>query len=67
MVLVCDRDGELIYATSVRPISQALEEVGDIFNVRVGVTMKVTRLHPRPWSTIPFTLNSLTLMAGANA
>ena len=66
MVLVFDRRGSLLYACSVKCLSSALDEASELVAGNPA-QVKVRRLQPRPWSDIPFTLNSLNLMTSAEA
>lgn len=62
-------DGDLLYACSLIGISQALDEAAATIwrSLRESPQVRVTRLRPRPWSTVPFLLHPLTLMRGARA
>ncbi len=66
MVLVFDQRGELLYASAGKCMAYALEEVAEVYELR-GAAVKVKRCSPRPWSTVPFTLNILNLMTSAEA
>lgn len=66
LVLVFDHTGDLLYASAGKCMAYALEEVAEVYELR-GAAVKVKRCSPRPWSTVPFTLNILNLMTSAEA
>jgi len=66
MVLAFDRHGDLIYASAVKRLSQALEEVAEVYELR-GAEVVVERCATRPWSAVPFEMNILSLWSSAEA